>query len=292
MIVVAYNSSRYIAETLDSVLAQSYEAIELIIADDASTDDTASIARSWLDRYGDRFVAASLVGGIENVGIAANCNRALGHSRGSWLKLIAADDVLLPGCIGDYVENAARHPGVSVFFSRMEVIDENGMAGGEYLYPKAFFGFPAERQLKYLLHRNCLPAPSAFLRVDDLRAAGGFDEAFPMLEDLPLWIGMLRQHRRFGGLDKCTVRYRRHPSLAWPILGKRDERYRRTLRDFDREVRIPLSRRLSPLLHLTVRMDIVVDGIVQRPVAAWALYPFLWLWAKLGPFTIKKQSHG
>ena len=298
VIVIAYNSSRYILETLDSVLAQAYGPIELIVADDSSTDDTAAIAGSWLARHGDRFTSARLVRGETNVGIAANCNRALRHARGAWLKLVAADDVLLPECIRDHVENALLHPDVSVFFSRMEVIDENSLVKGEYLYPEAFFTYPVERQLKCLLHRNCLPAPSAFIRMDDLRAAGCFDEEYPMLEDLPLWVRMLGQNLRLGGLDKCTVRYRRHPSLAWPILGKRNERYRQTLRAFDRTVRIPLARRLSPLLHLTVRVDILVDAVVQRPLAARALYPFLWLWAKLSPFRIrpslasKKWSHG
>ena len=289
VVVLAYNSARFIRDTLESVLAQEYGPIELIVADDASSDDTVSIVEGWLSAHGSRFVSARLVRNRVNLGISGSCNNALRYLTGAWLKLIAADDVLLPGCIGDHVDNALLHPGTAVFFSRMETMDEQGRVTGEYFYPEAFFGYPVGRQIQCLLHQNCLPAPSAFIRMTDLKDAGSFDEAYPLLEDLPLWIKMLRQNRRFGGLNKLTVRYRVHHSLVYPVIGKRNERYRQAIDDFNRTVRVPLARRLSPLLYATVKIDLAVDAVVQRPWLCRAVLPLLWIWAKCSPYRVKSH---
>lgn len=289
VVVVAYNSARYIRETLDSILAQRYTPMELIVADDASTDDTVAVVRAWLSEHGDRLGRSALLAGNVNLGVAGNGNRALAVARGEWLKLIAADDVLAPNCLSHGLEHAGDD--VSVLFSRMQLIDSRGNVTGEYRYPRAFFTYPAEKQLKCLLHRNCLAAPTALIRMTDLRALGGFDEAFPMMEDLPLWIRLLENGKRLAGLEKITVRYRVHESLVYPVIGKRSSRYQKTIADFDKQVRVPLARRLSPLLFVTVRLDLAVDYIVQRPWLYRLTLPVLWLWAHCSPYRVPAANH-
>ena len=55
VVVVTYNSSKYVLETLDSIFEQTYKNIELIITDDGSSDNTVELCREWLTHYGDRF---------------------------------------------------------------------------------------------------------------------------------------------------------------------------------------------------------------------------------------------
>jgi glycosyltransferase involved in cell wall biosynthesis len=289
VVVVACNSGKYIRETLDSILSQKYDPIELFVADDASTDDTVAIAWDWLAIHGSRFVSARILKNRVNTGISGNCNQALREARGAWLKLVAADDLLEPSCLGDCIAHVDSR--VSVLFSRMEIIDEQGRVRGEYRYPEAFFSYPQRRQLACLLHRNCLPAPTAFIRVSDLEEMGGFDENYPMIEDLPLWIKLVQKGKVIKGLDKRTARYRVHQSLVYPAIGKRNERYQQSIQDFDKRVRIPLAKRHSTALLLTVRVDLIVDYIVQRPWLYRLCLPALWVWARFSPYTVPGRSH-
>jgi GT2 family glycosyltransferase len=290
VIVIAYNSSRYVLEALDSVAGQHYPKLELIITDDHSTDNTVPICQDWVEANRERFPSVQILTSGINTGIAGNANRALGVATGEWIKILAADDLLYPSCLEDFMQFVLKSPSNSVVFSRMALIDEKGEAKGEYLYPSTFFQYSSIKQLKYLLHRNCLPAPSALIRASDIRELGMFDEAYPMMEDLPLWIKMLEHGKQLAGLDKITVCYRRHQSLAYPIIGPRNERYQQTIEDFDRQVRRPLARRLSVFLWLTVWVDLLVDYIVQRPLLYRFLLPALWIWARTSPFRIPMKK--
>ncbi len=99
IIVITYNSSKYVLETLESTKNQTYQNIELIVSDDCSTDNTFEICRSWIEQNKERFVRTQLVTSNKNTGIAPNCNRGLKMAQGEWVKLIAGDDILLAHCI-------------------------------------------------------------------------------------------------------------------------------------------------------------------------------------------------
>ena len=97
--VITYNSSKYVLDTLESIKAQTYKNIELIISDDSSTDNTMQLCKDWCDQNKDRFVRIQVIEPEKNTGVAANCNRAEAACEGDWVKLIAGDDMLLPDCI-------------------------------------------------------------------------------------------------------------------------------------------------------------------------------------------------
>ena len=88
VLIAAYNAGPYIAETLDSVLAQSYPSIEIIVVDDGSTDETSTI----LDRYAGR--GAIRLIRQANAGQCRSRNRAFAESRGSLIKFLDADDLI------------------------------------------------------------------------------------------------------------------------------------------------------------------------------------------------------
>ena len=77
IIVITYNSSKYVLETLESAYNQTYQNIELIISDDCSTDDTVEVCKKWVDEHKDRFVRSEIITTPVNTGIPVNCNRGL-----------------------------------------------------------------------------------------------------------------------------------------------------------------------------------------------------------------------
>ena len=94
IVVVTYNSAKYVVETLESIRLQTYENIELIISDDCSTDDTVIICEDWLKCNQGRFVRSSILTIKENQGIPANFNKGVRKTEGEYVKIIAGDDYL------------------------------------------------------------------------------------------------------------------------------------------------------------------------------------------------------
>jgi glycosyltransferase involved in cell wall biosynthesis len=120
VIVPAYNLARYLAAALDSALAQDWprEALEVIVVDDGSTDETPSV----LTAYGDRIRVLRQ----DNGGLVSAVDRGMGEAGGEYLALLDADDEWPPDRVRRQVEFLQAHPAVGLVHGDMEVIDENG----------------------------------------------------------------------------------------------------------------------------------------------------------------------
>jgi alpha-1,3-rhamnosyltransferase len=220
VIVVTFNSSSYILETLESVYQQSWSEIELVITDDCSADDTVEICRNWLIKCRDRFVRTEIVLTSINTGVPANANRGLRAAKGDWLVFLAGDDTLKPTCIKDNMSWIATQPEIKVLFSYIEVyrntikpecllytIPRNPYSPESIMAP----GRKAESQYKILLTSDRINfTPSIYLHRETLISVGGFDERFRMLEDHPLWLNLTRSGFKLHFMDKVTVNYRMH----------------------------------------------------------------------------------
>ena len=102
--VPTYNGARYLRECLDSAVGQTFRAIEIVIVDDASADETPAIAEEYA-RADDR---VRLIRNPRRLGLVGNWNRSIELARGAWVKLLFQDDLLEPACIERMV--AAAHP--------------------------------------------------------------------------------------------------------------------------------------------------------------------------------------
>src|SRR5436190_24170616 len=93
---VSFNQAAFIEESLESALRQDYPNLQIVASDDGSTDGTAQIIERYARRYPDRIHAIT---GGPNLGITANCNRALRECKGEYIAFLAGDDLYLPGKI-------------------------------------------------------------------------------------------------------------------------------------------------------------------------------------------------
>lgn len=210
IIVITYNSSKYVLETLESAKAQTYQNIELIVSDDASQDDTVEICKAWLEENTERFVRTEMVTIDQNSGIPANCNRGLKAAAGDWMKLIAGDDILKKECISEFVEFSNDNPTAKFIASNMDVLQGDEIVGMTKLDPYILNG-SAQHQLKMFCRFHFIvPGPSLFYHKDTFLTLGGYDERFKLVEDYPMVFNVLRKNYKFHHLSKELVTYREH----------------------------------------------------------------------------------
>lgn len=229
--VITYNSSKYIVETLDSILNQSYKNIELIISDDCSKDNTVEICKEWLRNNNSRFVHTHLITSVKNTGTAANVNRGIYAASGQWIKGIAGDDVLLPECIAINVRYVNEHPDAKLVFSQIQPFG-NSQYINSHFYRIFLKGYGClqlkDRELFYLICLgNFIPAATSFINKSLFVSLDGHDESIPLLEDWPFWIKASWHMVHFHFIPIRTVRYRMHDSSI--SIGTHSEAYMRSV---------------------------------------------------------------
>lgn len=225
IIVITYNSSEYVLETLESAKVQTYPNIELIISDDCSTDDTVEICRKWLEKNKERFVRTELITVEKNAGVSANCNRGLYASKGEWLKYIAGDDLLIDKCISLYIGFITRFNDSMIVHS--SAISKNKNNETRIIKPKKHIVTSSQKkQYKFLLKDNWILAPTTFINRNILIQNEGFNIKYRMIEDYPLWIKLFQENIQFSYLDEPTVIYRENPtSLTNNMIGSSRKQY-------------------------------------------------------------------
>ena len=215
VVVVCYNCEKYVIDCLISIFNQTYQNLELIITYDASNDNTVGVVKSWLQKNGQRFIRYEVISSERNTGVSANCNRGLFASYGEWIKYIAADDLLYPACVEEYINYIKGNAAAKIVFSKPSLFHniigdmENGnstSALGMYFWDRAK---SAQDQLKMLLRFNRVSACTSFINCKLLKDVGGYDEDIPMVEDIPMWIRLTSMGHKLYYLNQQLVGYRK-----------------------------------------------------------------------------------
>lgn len=214
IVVMTYNSAKYVLETLESTKVQSYRKLELIVTDDCSVDNTVKLVKSWIQKNHDRFIRSEVITTQVNTGIPANCNRGVIKSEGEWVKIIAGDDILCDTCVASFVAEVRNIPELKFIASDMHYLNADGelVANKDFRYNAIrsyFFSLKPDKQLKlYARVPLFLNSPSFFMHKSTLQSVNYFDEEFRFYDDLPLIFRILEKRIKIDYLDKKTVKYR------------------------------------------------------------------------------------
>jgi glycosyltransferase involved in cell wall biosynthesis len=216
--VTTFNSAFFVVETLESIKAQTYKNIELIISDDGSADNTIELCKEWIAANGGRFIGTAVLTVAENTGVSANCNRCIKTAKFDWIKFIAGDDILLPNCIEDNMRFVAANKDAAIIFSQVllyedEFKEERFMAAIPGKYPMNLMNpdFTAQDQYKLLLVSDRITyTPSYFFKKQALLDVGCYEEENKLVEDYPMWLKLTKAGSILFYFNKPTVGYRRH----------------------------------------------------------------------------------
>jgi glycosyltransferase involved in cell wall biosynthesis len=206
VIMAAYNEERFIAEAVDSVLAQTFTDFELIITDDGSTDATPVLASSYAERDPDR---VRVIRAEENRGKPFALNRALAVRRGELIAWLDGDDTMLPEKLARQVAALDANPQAAGCSHDAEIFQsEDGHVIGRF--SRVANGVPLRSGgIELWFDPTYKMLPSATMIRSELCPPGGFDERLTFTNDWLFDIEVFR-HGRCVALDDVLVRYRRH----------------------------------------------------------------------------------
>lgn len=217
--IPVYNGERYIRGAIEQVLRQTYQGFELVIIDNASTDQTAEIVRSFHDPR------VRFIQNAENVGLVGNWNLCLEHAAAEYVQILCVDDMITDDCLEEKVGVLDGDSGVVLAFSASSVCDAGG---GRLMARRPFHG---DRKLdgkavarKSFRGRNLYGEPSnVMFRKGAARAEGGFDPAMGYLLDWEYWM-RLCLHGDAGYIDRELSTFRISPqSTTSGMLRERKE---------------------------------------------------------------------
>ncbi|MEU0541691.1 glycosyltransferase [Nocardia sp. NPDC005978] len=237
--VPAYNAGRTLETTLRSVLDQNVD-FELLVLDNASSDETADIAAAFDDPR------LRIVRNDETLAIGDNWNKAIRLSTGRLVKVVCADDVILPGSLAAQLEVMAD-PGVALSSAKFQVIDSTGALLESGLGLPGLHGHRTARELVRTIVRygpaEFGPTAAAMFRREHFDRVGGIrgDLVFPMDVDLFARVG---QFGTFFGSSEIAAAWRDSPfnlCSRTSTISKLTETFR-----FHHRIARDLPRHLAP----------------------------------------------
>lgn len=186
--VPVYNGEAFIADTLRSILTQTYGEFELLVTDNRSTDGTVAIVRSFADPR------VRLVINETNLGAVGNFNRALAEARGGRVKIVCADDLLGPTCLAEQMAALDAEPGAVLVCSARRIVDHRGRAWMVRRFPGRTGRVEGREAITRAIRTgtNAFGEPVAVLLDRDAAIrAGGFDAGWKYCVDIDFWCRLL-----------------------------------------------------------------------------------------------------
>lgn len=199
VIIPTYNRLAMLKEAVDSVLAQDFEDMELLVVDDGSTDGTAE----EMEQYGGR---VKLLRQPENKGVSAARNKGILHARGKYIAFLDSDDLWVKGKLKIQTAFLQDNPHYPVCYT-----DEIWIRKGKRVNPM-------RKHAKYSgwIFEKCLPlciiSPSSVMMKKALFSKVGlFDEALPVCEDYDFWLRISARFPVFFIERKLIIKRGGHP---------------------------------------------------------------------------------
>lgn len=205
VIIPAYNAEQYIAEALESVVAQTYHHYEIIVVDDGSTDDTRGVLQPYIDQGVISYCYCS------NSGPATARNAGIQMARGDLVGFLDADDTWLPSKLEVQVAYLQDHQDVAFVSADMSQVRDRVVVADSCFMQNGYEYIASGLIYENLLRENFIFTPMVLVRKSVLALVGFFDEELRISEDRDLWLRIARDHH-VAILDRVLGGRRLHGS--------------------------------------------------------------------------------
>ncbi|MCI8812196.1 MAG: glycosyltransferase [Oscillibacter sp.] len=248
VVLLSYRSDDYILCAVDSVLAQTDPAVELIVIDDGSPDFSPEEIAAYIEEHrGENVRRVLVLQNPENLGTVRSANRALEQVRGAYVKFLAADDALYDSTVLSRAR-AYLSAGCDMLVGRVMRCGPDLSPAGPFRdgFARSLPGRSSREVWRRLCIHNEIAAPGVFLTREFFRRYGLFDERYRLLEDWPAWLRAARQGAGFLYGDFYAAKYRTNTGSATGLNRDYIEDREKT---FQYEIR-PYRRELGPIRYL------------------------------------------
>ncbi|HET9503948.1 MAG TPA: glycosyltransferase [Hymenobacter sp.] len=215
IIIPCYNYGWLLAETLESVVRQSYRAWECIVIDDGSGDNTKQVAEEFASRDSRIKYAYQA-----NAGMSAARNNGLRQAKGDYVQFLDADDLLTPHKLEVQIAKLQQSPEVDILYGDMRYFRHGqpdvlardfDMGDSDWMVPMHGSGIPI---IESLIKNNKLPINAALTSRKLIEQVGGFDESLRSMEDWEFWLrcALAGATFQYDATPEAWVLVRLHPS--------------------------------------------------------------------------------
>ncbi|AFY71824.1 glycosyl transferase family 2 [Thalassoporum mexicanum PCC 7367] len=217
--IPTYNAAEFIAETLNSAIAQTYSNFEIIISDDSSSDETAAIVASCQEQLGDQRDRLRWLS-HDRYGVVGNWNFCISQAQGKYIKFLFQDDLLRPDCLTQMVALAEQDEQIGLVFAPRHVICTD-QASFDPLYINITEAWsklePIQSGLDLLSDPKLLTPPfnkigeptAVLIRTEVFEQVGLFDINLVQVVDLDMWLRIMTQFK-IGFIDQVLSDFRVH----------------------------------------------------------------------------------
>lgn len=213
IVIPCYNHAQFVQETIQSVIDQDYENIELIIIDDGSKDNSVEVIQEMIPACEERFSRFEFRH-RPNKGLCATLNEALGWCEGEYFAPVASDDILESYKTSMQVNYLLNYPhsigvfgGVKLLYEETKKIQTKVKRANKYRFKEIF------------LHKHNLPASTQLLRLDSVKKIGGYREDL-IIEDWFMWLSLTEHGGTLDYMSAVFASYRRHAGNISSLLDK------------------------------------------------------------------------
>lgn len=219
VIIPTYNSGELLFESLNSVIAQDYPNLQIVICDDASAAFDAQKVEEFFNKKARQGLTLLVIIQPENIGTVKNLNEGIKNASGQWILLLAADDVLASDQVISSLYEQAIQTQMPWIISKTALCDKDLNIIAAPVPNQDVIHMLKHKNRKGVLialAENCiLPSSGLLYEIQFLKECGLFDEDYRLVEDWPFYLKVMRAGRMPGFCDQISVLHR-----AGGISGK------------------------------------------------------------------------
>lgn len=222
VIIPSFNHEKFILDCLDSLSAQTYDNLDVIVCDDCSSDKTYEILIENKDKYSAVFSSFTVLKNEMNMGITHSLNRMLKIAKGEYIKIIASDDMFTKDAIREYVACFEKNKDISVIVSDGIVVEEES----SYLEIKECRRFFNEKPTysdfyNDIYIENKVFAPGMIMKKSVYDNYGMYDESI-IIEDMEYNIRLAVNGIKHFFLDKPLIYYRMNSNSSTSVIKNKN----------------------------------------------------------------------
>jgi len=211
VIMSVYNEEKYLKDSIESILNQTFKDFEFLIINDSSIDNSLNIIKSYKDPR------IRVINNSKNIGLSKSLNIGLQHAQGQYMARMDADDISLPNRLEEQLKFLEINKDITLIGCQVELIDENNqIIGYKKSRPKDF-----DIVKFWIITKNPFIHSTFFLKMEEIKKINGYNEKYKYSQDFEICSRLIEKKYKIVNMPSYLLKFRRHNKSITKTLHKR-----------------------------------------------------------------------